>query len=72
MRSKITLFLSSALILGGLSLPAFADKGHGMFERSDTDGDGVCGYTDYLDSGQKLFHALDTNGDGRLSPDEIQ
>lgn len=43
-----------------------------LFECDDADGDGVCGYTDYLDSGQKLFHALDTNGDGWLSPDEIQ
>lgn len=43
-----------------------------LFECDDEDGDGVCGYTDFLDSGQRLFHALDTNGDGRLSPDEIQ
>ncbi len=43
-----------------------------LFECEDEDGDGVCGYTDYLDSGQKLFQRLDANGDGRLSPDEIQ
>lgn len=45
--------------------------GH-LFECEDEDGDGVCGYTDYLDSGQKLFQSLDTNGDGYLSPDELQ
>lgn len=43
-----------------------------LFECDDEDGDGVCGYTDYLDSGQRLFRTLDTNGDGWLSPDEIQ
>jgi hypothetical protein len=45
--------------------------GH-LFDCEDEDGDGVCGYTDYLDSGQRLFQSLDRNGDGWLSPDEIQ
>jgi hypothetical protein len=43
-----------------------------LFECEDEDGDGVCGYTDYLDSGQRLFRSLDKDGNGWLSPDEIQ
>ena len=51
MRSKITLFLSSAILVSGLSLPAFADKGHGMFERTDADGDGLSNIVEYNTTG---------------------
>ena len=45
--------------------------GH-LFDCDDADGDGVCGYSDYLDSGERLFHTLDRDGDGWLSPSELQ
>ena len=43
-----------------------------MYECFDSDGDGVCSYTEFLDSGQRVFDALDLNGDGQLSASEIQ
>jgi len=43
-----------------------------LFDCEDSDGDGLCGYSEYLDSGQRLFQALDSDGDGWLSPSELQ
>lgn len=45
--------------------------GH-LFDCDDADGDGICGYSDYLDSGERLFRSLDRDGDGWLSPSELQ
>ena len=42
-----------------------------LFECSDSDGDGICSYAEFLDSGQQVFDELDVNGDGHLSPDEL-
>lgn len=42
-----------------------------LFECTDSDGDGICSYSEFLDSGQRLFDELDVNGDGHLSPDEL-
>lgn len=72
MRSKITLFLSSAVILSGLSLPAFADKGHGMFERSDTDGDGFVSKVEFDAGRDSMFAKLDANKDGVVTQEEMQ
>jgi hypothetical protein len=43
-----------------------------LFECDDSDGDGLCSYSEFLDSGQTLFDQLDKNSDGRLTPDEVQ
>jgi hypothetical protein len=43
-----------------------------LFECSDTDGDGLCSYSEFLDSGEGLFDHLDTNHDGQLSASEVQ
>jgi hypothetical protein len=52
-------------------LSAIGTRNAELFECSDSDGDGVCSYAEFLDSGQQVFDELDVNGDGHLSPDEL-
>jgi hypothetical protein len=53
-------------------MAAMRTRHSGLFECWDSDGDGLCSYSEFLDSGQKVFNELDVNGDGRLSGDEVQ
>ncbi len=53
-------------------MAAMGARHSGLFECWDSDGDGLCSYSEFLDSGQKVFDELDVNGDGRLSADEVQ
>ncbi len=57
---------------GEEQLSAFGSSNARLFECTDSDGDGVCGYTEFLDSGLTVFDALDVNRDGRLTADELQ
>jgi hypothetical protein len=59
--------LSSGELLNAMG----ASDAH-MFDCEDGDGDGLCGYSEYLDFGQQLFQILDADGDGWLSPKELQ
>lgn len=77
MRNPITFVLSSAVILSALSLPALtspalADKGPGLFERSDKDGDGFVTKLEFSDNRAAMFQEVDANKDGILSQDELQ
>ena len=72
MRNKITIALSSAVLLSALSLPAFADKGHGMFERSDADGDGFITKVEFNAGRDSMFTTIDANKDGILTQEEMQ
>lgn len=72
MRSKITLFVSSAVLVSALSLPAFADKGHGMFDRTDTDGDGFISKVEFDTGRDGMFAKLDANKDGVVTQEEMQ
>jgi hypothetical protein len=53
-------------------LTAMSKRNSELFECWDSDGDGLCSYSEFLDSGQKVFSELDVNGDGRLTADEVQ
>ena len=53
-------------------LDAIGASNSELFDCSDTDGDGLCSYSEFLDSGQGLFDRLDTNHDGQLSATEVQ
>jgi hypothetical protein len=57
---------------GGELMNALGSADAQMFECEDGDGDGLCGYSEYLDFGQQLFQQLDADGDGWLSPRELQ
>jgi hypothetical protein len=53
-------------------MSAFSQQHAGLLECWDTDGDGLCSYSEFLESGPKVFSDLDLNGDGTLSADELQ
>ncbi|HEY3146088.1 MAG TPA: hypothetical protein VGJ75_07045 [Dongiaceae bacterium] len=53
-------------------LDAMGASNSNLFECTDTDGDGLCSYSEFLDSGESVFDHLDVNHDGRLSPNEVQ
>lgn len=57
---------------GGELMNAMGSADAHMFDCEDGDGDGLCGYSEYLDFGQQLFEQLDADGDGWLSPKELQ
>jgi len=53
-------------------LDAMGASNSSLFECSDTDGDGLCTYSEFMDSGQSVFDRLDANHDGQLTASEVQ
>jgi EF hand len=53
-------------------LAALGTSNSALFECSDSDGDGICSYSEFLDSGQQVFDTLDIDGDGNLTTEELQ
>lgn len=74
---KLLAISALALILSG---PAFAEdaaapdhKGPGpMFERADTNHDGLLSKEEFMAKHEETFKRLDTNGDGSISKEEIE
>lgn len=69
---KITAFLLTGVFAASaFALPAFADKGPGMFERADKDGDGFVTKLEFSDNRATMFKTIDANADGILDQDEL-
>lgn len=46
--------------------------GGGMFEKHDTNGDGVISKDEFLAQAEERFKQMDTNGDGKITKEEGQ
>ncbi len=74
------LFLLSAAALALMATPALADnhsdkgpKGGGkMFEKHDTNGDGVVSESEFLEEAKGRFSKMDTDGNGEVTQDEAK
>jgi Ca2+-binding EF-hand superfamily protein len=72
MRRSFALVLSTALGLTALSGAALAERGHGLFQRWDTNGDGVISKEEAAAGRNAMFNKLDANGDGSIDQAEIE
>ena len=65
----------TAAVLTFSALPALADNHGGgkkgkMFEKHDTNGDGVISKSEFLSHAEERFAKMDANGDGEVTKDE--
>jgi hypothetical protein len=71
MRRVIAVVISAGLGLTALGAVALADKGPGLFERSDKDGDGFVTKEEFAAGRDQMFTRIDANGDGILEQAEL-
>src|SRR4030095_7158594 len=71
MRNAFAFVISATLGLGALSGAALADRGPGMFERSDANGDGFVTKEEFAAARNSMFTKLDANGDGVIDQSEL-
>jgi len=71
MRNAFAYVISAGLGLTALGGAAFADKGPGMFERSDKNGDGFVSKEEFAAGRDTLFAKLDANGDRVIDQAEL-
>jgi Ca2+-binding EF-hand superfamily protein len=71
MRRVIAVVVSAGLGLTALGAVALADKGPGVFERSDKDGDGFVTKEEFAAGRELMFSQIDANGDGALDQAEL-
>lgn len=77
MRSPVTFVLAGAVIFSALTASALtssalADKGPGLFDRTDKDSDGFVSKLEFNDGRDTLFASIDADGDRLLTQDELQ
>lgn len=71
MRKAFVFVISAGLGLTALSGAVLADKGPGMFERSDANGDGFVTKEEFATGRISFFSKLDANGDGAIDQGEL-
>ena len=71
MRKAFAFVISTGVGLTALAGNALADKGPGLFERADTNGDGFVSKEEFAASRTSMFSKLDANGDGVIDQAEI-
>ena len=75
---KLTILTALAVMVSvPFALAGEGGKGHGkhggkMFERQDTNGDGVISKDEFLASAEKKFDKMDADGNGSVSKDEAK
>lgn len=76
---KILLYTAVASIAFGSATMALAesDKKHGhhkgkMFEKMDTDSDGIVTKDEFMKKSEEHFAKMDTNGDGKVTKEEAK
>lgn len=71
MRNVFAVLISAGIGLGAVGGAALADKGPGLFERSDTNGDGFVTKEEFAAGRNTMFAKLDANADGAIDQGEI-
>ena len=71
MRKAFAFVISAGVGLTALAGAALADKGPGLFDRADTNGDGFVSKEEFAASRATLFSKLDANGDGFIDQAEL-
>ena len=71
MRKTTAFVISAGIGLAALAGAALADKGHGMFGRADTNGDGFVSKEEFAVGRNAMFAKLDANTDGSVDQAEL-
>jgi len=71
MRRTFALVISTTLGLTALAGAALAERGPGLFERSDTNGDGFVSKDEFAAGRNTMFTELDANKDGAVDQAEF-
>lgn len=76
---KLTILTALAVMVSvPYALAEEGGRGHGkhggkkMFERHDTNGDGVISKSEFIASAEERFKKMDADGNGEISKDEIK